>query len=337
MLNTPVGTQAPAPDDATNTASDASTLAPPAALAAIAHAVAEDASTPLPEDQLMLIQTLIGAWPLELAGTPDFADHAVRAQVTAFVERVAAWQEKALRESKRPSDWSMPNERYEATCRAFLDRIMDPAGSAIFVREAATFVAQIAPAAAVNGLVQAVLHCTVPGIPDVYQGSDRWDFSLVDPDNRRPVDYPVRSSAWDGAPPPTPSFVEQWRDGAVKQAAIATLLAYRAQHPALFARGRYVPLAIAGPRAAQAIAFLRDDGRTRLLVVAASRCASVVQPDAPRIDASHWDETVVVLPEAFAGTGWSDLLTGKTHAGATKIALGTLLGELPVAVSATPD
>ena len=106
----------------------------------------------------------------------------------------------------------MPNEAYEATCRSFLDRIMEGATSP-FVREAAALVAAIAPAGALNGLVQSTLHLTVPGVPDLYQGTEFWDFSMVDPDNRTPVDYGARQSALmalDGGTQPA-SLLPQWR------------------------------------------------------------------------------------------------------------------------------
>ena len=330
VLNTPMDTQAAVAQDV---AAENTPMTPPAGLAAIAHAVAEDAPAPLPEDQLMLIQTLIGAWPLELAGAVDFADDAIAALRADYVERVAAWQTKALRETKRPSDWSMPNERYEATCRAYLDRIMDPAQGP-FLREAATFVCQIAPIAALNGLVQATLHCTVPGVPDFYQGSDRWDLSLVDPDNRRPVDYVLRERAealGDAADAAT--LLDRWRDGAIKQALITKLLAHRAARPMLYARGRYVSLDIDGEQASHALGFLRHDGRDRMLVVVALKAATLLNGrDRPLPDAARWGETAVTLPPETPAASWVDVVTGRRHDGARGLPLAELLADLPVAV-----
>ena len=333
VLNTPIESRASMTSDV---ATETAPMTPPAALAAIAHAVAEDASVPLPEDQLMLMQTLIGAWPIELMGDIDFEDERVKTDVAEFVERVAAWQVKALRETKRPSDWSMPNERYEATCRAYLDRIMDAASSP-FVKEAATFVAQLAPAAALNGLVQAVLHCTVPGIPDIYQGSDRWDFSMVDPDNRRPVDYALRTDAslLDGdtdAISQIATLMSRWQDGTIKQALIARLLKHRAEHPLLYARGHYLPLVVEGSRADRVLAFMRQDGRNRLVVAVALKTWTMVEgSNAPLAQASLWEDTTINLPLDVPRTGWTDLLSGRERGGSRRLSVMELFDDLPIA------
>jgi (1->4)-alpha-D-glucan 1-alpha-D-glucosylmutase len=304
-------------------------MTPPAGLAAKAHAVAESAAVPLPEDQIMLMQTLIGAWPIELAVTLD-ARHA--ADVTAFVERVAAWQVKALRETKRPSDWAMPNETYEATCRAFLDRIMDVTRSP-FVHEAAAFVATIGPATALNGLVQVALHLTVPGVPDLYQGTEFWDFSMVDPDNRRPVDFAARREALaEGSD--AASLLPTWRDGRIKQAVIAKLLAVRSERPDLFATGDYQPLAIEGTQAAHVLAFMRRQGSDRMLVVVPIHVAGLLEGSAlPLVAADRWADTEVLLPPGTASHAWTDVMTGRRHKSVSRrLKVGELLADLPVAV-----
>jgi (1->4)-alpha-D-glucan 1-alpha-D-glucosylmutase len=336
VLNTPVGSRAAiAAEVVADVRAETAPMTPPAALAAIAHAVAEDASVPLPEDQLMLIQTLIGAWPLELAGDVDFADEESKTSLADFVERVAAWQVKALRETKRPSDWSMPNERYEATCRAYLDRIMD-ATTSPFLREAATFVAQNAPAAALNGLVQAVLHCTVPGIPDLYQGTEFWDFSLVDPDNRRPVDFDAREAALSRLEESNDQadLAASWRDGRIKQAFIARLLAVRNAAPNLFALGSYHPLVVEGEQAAHVLAFLRRNGAQRMVVVVPVHASVLLDAaDRPSIDASRWGDTEVLLPPGTASNAWFDVATGaRRKSSSRRLKVSELLSDLPVAV-----
>lgn len=304
-------------------------MTPPAGLAAKAHAVAESAAVPLPEDQIMLLQTLIGAWPIELAGTiaPSMQD-----QVDAFVERVAAWQVKALRETKRPSDWSMPNDTYEATCGAFLDRIMD-IGSSAFLHEAAAFVASIGPAAALNGLVQAALHLTVPGVPDLYQGTEFWDFSMVDPDNRRPVDFAARQVAL-ATDLDVATLLGTWRDGRIKQALIAKLLAVRTERPDLFASGDYQPLTIEGAQAANVLAFMRRQGSDRMLVVVSIHVAGFLDTsDRPLVDPTRWGDTEVLLPPGTASNAWFDVATGRRRKSVSRrMKVGELLGELPVAV-----
>ena len=336
-LNTPIAEHPRAGEESlgdavANTSAGSAPMTPPAGLAAKAHAIAESAAVPMPEDQLMLMQTLIGAWPLELAGAPDAGGAVSRELVAAFVERVAAWQVKALRETKRPSDWSMPNETYEATCRAFLDRIMD-FDTSPFAREAAALVASIAPAGALNGLVQAALHLTVPGVPDLYQGTEFWDFSMVDPDNRRPVDFAARRAALDAAQEPA-ALLDHWRDGRVKQALMTKLLALRADKPDLFALGDYRPLVVEGPQAAHVLAFLRRQGSDRMLVVVAVHAAGLLEgSDRPHVDPSRWVGTEVLLPPGTASNAWLDVLSGvRRRSVSRRIGVSELLDVAPVAV-----
>jgi len=310
-------------------------MTPPAGLAAKAHAVAESAAVPLPEDQIMLMQTLIGAWPIELAGTLDAGDAETRDRIASFVERVAAWQVKALRETKRPSDWSMPNESYEATCRTFLDRIMDLATSP-FVHEAAAFVAAIGPAAALNGLVQVALLITVPGVPDVYQGTEFWDFSMVDPDNRRPVDFAARRAGLEALAEglePT-ALLASWRDGRIKQAVLARLLNVRSERPDLFASGDYQPLVVEGAQAANVLAFLRRQGSDRMLVVVPVHAATLLEgSNLPHVDPARWGDTDVLLPPGTASNAWFDVTTGRRRKSVSRrMRVSDLLAELPVAV-----
>src|SRR5262249_19619388 len=129
-------------------------------------------------DIAMLLQTVVGAWPFELA----LEDAVGRA---ALAQRLEGWQQKALREAKRQTDWSDPNEPYETAARKLLQRLVVEDDGAALRAELFAFVQEIAPAGAINGLAQTLLRLTVPGVPDLYQGTELWDLSLVDPDNRR--------------------------------------------------------------------------------------------------------------------------------------------------------
>ncbi|PSJ39073.1 malto-oligosyltrehalose synthase [Allosphingosinicella deserti] len=224
-------------------------------------------------DAYPLFQTLVGAWPLA-GGTDDFG------------ARVAAWQTKALREAKLRSSWTHPDEVYEQRCEAFARDLL--AGG--FVAELESFVGEIAAAGAVNAITQAVLRCTVPGVPDCYQGTEFWDFSLVDPDNRRPVGFAARIEALaEGA--------DDWRSGAVKQKAIAEALALRREKPQLFAQGRFERIAVTGPRADHVFAFLRTHGEDRLLVTVPLHVGAALHGlDAPVFPAQYWDDTQIVVP-----------------------------------------
>ncbi|MEE3500082.1 malto-oligosyltrehalose synthase [Acidiphilium acidophilum] len=267
-------------------------------------------------DEIMLYQTLVGAWPLE-AGGPD----------GDFQDRVWGWWEKSIREAKLRSEWAAPDEAYEEACRQFLDGVFD-AGRATATRgEIGAFAAMIGPAGALNGLSQTVLTYTVPGVPDLYQGTEFWDLSLVDPDNRRPVDYGMRRAALaeDGDPA---ALLAGWQSGAVKQAIIARLLALRTAHPALFAAGSYTPLDFGGVLADQAIGFVREHEGARLVVIA-SRLGSAAlgEADKPLIPAEAWGDTALTTPLDGA---WRDVLSGHDHDGIDDVA--ALLRILPVAV-----
>ena len=199
-------------------------------------------------DRYMLLQTIVGAWPDEGA-TPDFAD------------RIKAWQQKALREARLRSSWEAPDEAYEAAAAALTDAFLaDPR----FVAEVTAFVADLAPIADANTLIQTLLRYTVPGVPDLYQGTELADLSLVDPDNRRPVDYAQRQALFDAPHAPA------------KFRLIADLLARRRAEPALFADGDYRPAQVEGSD--RILAFSRHHAGATLRVAALIRGTEV--PDA---------------------------------------------------------
>jgi len=256
-----------------------------------------------PEDAYALFQTLVGAWPLSLQ-----ADD--RAGLSAFADRLAGWREKSLREAKQRSSWAVPDADYESLNQTWLRRLLDPDRSAAFLGSLIRFVARIAPAGAVNSLVQTTLRCTWPGVPDLYQGCELWDFSLVDPDNRRPVDYAERASSLaDGS--------ADWASGAVKQALVARLLALRRTDPILFTSGALEPLSARGARQAHVLAFDRTmDGR-RLTVATILHAASGIHTLGLMPDAAWWAGTEVQL-----SCGWRPA--------------ASLFATTPVFVRATP-
>ncbi|MEH3036973.1 MAG: malto-oligosyltrehalose synthase [Sphingomonas adhaesiva] len=188
-------------------------------------------------DRYMLFQMLVGAWPRDR---------------TDFAERIKAWQQKALREAKRHSSWEAPDAEYEAAAAALVDTLLaDPS----FVAEVEALLEQLRAAAEANTAVQVALRYTLPGVPDLYQGTELTDLSLVDPDNRRAVDYALRERLLSDPPP--------------KLALIARLLAWRRDDPALFAHGDYAPARVTGPGAPHLIAFeRRHDGRILRCAVA---------------------------------------------------------------------
>lgn len=282
---------------------------------------------PGPAAEAMLYQTLVGAWPYEL----EFTDAAA---VQAFAERVAQWQLKASREAKYRTSWHANDEAYETASRAFLLDILAPQRRDGFLRELSSFVARIARAGAINSLLQTVLRLTSPGVPDLYQGAELWDFSLVDPDNRRPVDFHERCARLVDTPPS--EQLPNWRDGRVKLGIVHRALTLRAVSPALFLEGAYIPLTVQGARARHAIAFARQHGDAYAIVIGTRLASSLLSDssDVPLVDPSAWEDTSIELPPVLAGRALFDCLSpAAPKADETgQLYLREALSALPVAL-----
>ncbi|PEQ14571.1 malto-oligosyltrehalose synthase [Novosphingobium sp. PC22D] len=229
-------------------------------------------------DAAMLLQTLVGAW-----------DESAPADPESFCARIHAWQEKALREAKLRSSWVAPDEDYEARCKDLAAALLTSPELRATRDDIAAFVRRIEPAARANGLAQVALQLTAPGVSDTYQGCELLDYSLVDPDNRRAVDYERRRAA-----------LENGADVASteKLHLIAGLLNLRRDHPALFAEGVYRPLEVEGERADHVLAFERRHGDERLVVAVAIRLgAALVAGEEARVPAQWWATTRILLPD----------------------------------------
>ena len=273
-------------------------------------------------DELILYQCLLGSWPLELA-----ADD--REGLRAYHQRIEQWQRKAIREAKLDSDWSAPNEAYEQVCAQFLASVLLEDAGAPLRQAIATAARSLMPAGALNGLAQCVLRNTTPGVPDLYQGCELWDFSLVDPDNRRIPDFAAREAALDG-PPDWPALLRDWRSGHIKQAVLAAALGLRKRWPTLFTAGDYLPLEVRGEHAAQVVAFVRRHAGQHLLVVV-PRCAAALLGDSPlpQVAPERWADTRLHLPSSLAAIRWSGLAGPlEPHNGEPRLA--ELLGVVPV-------
>ena len=275
-------------------------------------------------DEVMLYQTLVAAWPVGLVANDA-------AGLEEYRARVGAWLEKALREAKRHSGWVAPNADYEGACAAFLAGCLD--GSRPLAAEIAALAERLAPAGAVSGLAQTLLRMTAPGIPDLYQGTEFWDYSLVDPDNRRPVDFAAREAALAADEVPA-ALMPHWRDGRVKQAIIARMLRLRAAAPSLFTQGSYTALRTEGPLADHVLAFAREhEGRSVLVVVTRCALGLPMMEDRPLVSPAAWDGTIIVPPRNMierSASGlldacWNEVISARMNA-------GQVLGELPVAV-----
>ncbi|HET6182526.1 MAG TPA: malto-oligosyltrehalose synthase [Acetobacteraceae bacterium] len=278
-------------------------------------------TTPAPGDEVMLYQMLLGAWPL----AADMEDARERRQ---FAARIAAWQEKALREAKLHTSWTEPDTDYENAAQRFLEAALEdrPSRAAL-----AAFAQRIGPAGAVNGLAQAALKLMSPGVPDFYQGTEFWDQTLVDPDNRRTVDFTARRAALAQDDPPA-QLIGVWRDGRVKQALICRLLALRRAEPALFEQGTYEPLQVEGPRREHLIAFARRAGERFALTLVPRCTATMLNGDAPLFAEGAWRGTCVKLPPWAARTALRDMLAGASHRPDGSLTAGRALRSFPIAV-----
>lgn len=286
-------------------------------------------------ERYMLMQTIVGSWPLDLS--LDDAEGLAR-----YTERLAQWQVKALREAKTSSSWFTPDLRHEERCVQQLRALMlgDQADMRADIQR---FIEDLAPAGAVNSLAQLVLRMTVPGVPDLYQGTEFWDFSLVDPDNRRQVDFRERRRALEALQmqPSIEKLLAGWRNGRIKQTVIARVLRLRRQVPHVFARGGYTALLVAGEAGSHAIAFLRAGGDDAVLVVVPRLCwhamAAGKGTGLPLIGLDFWRESYAQLPVHMSRRTWLNALTGEEHYfHDVWLPLETLLGRFPVAVLHSP-
>jgi malto-oligosyltrehalose synthase len=294
---------------------------PDAWAAFLAQCRAIKGERPDPADEIMLYQMIVGAWPLDL-------DPSDKAGCKTFAERLAAWQQKALREAKLRTDWTTPNETYETTARNFLFGLLAPDSG--FMPIARSFIELIAPSGAVNGLVQAVLKMTVPGMPDFFQGTDFWDFSLVDPDNRRPVDYHARQAALAAKAEPG-ACLPSWRNGRIKQAVIRKVLQLRREQPGLFSRGDYSPLPVKGGLEQQIVAFTRTLGQSVMIVVVPRLTHKLLSSqDRLLFDRHHLRDVVIPLPEQLHGVQFRSLLSDTSAV--SELSLQAILSDFPMAV-----
>ncbi|TDR89747.1 malto-oligosyltrehalose synthase [Enterovirga rhinocerotis] len=269
-------------------------------------------------DGTILLQTILGAWPLELLGE-GVAHPPLEGEgelLAAFASRLHGFVEKALREAKRHTSWVNVDEAYESAAKDLVSALLAP--SSEFLTSFRPLAARLAEAGMRNGLVRTALKATLPGVPDIYQGSEFWDLSLVDPDNRRPVDYAAREAALaDGGM--AADLVSRWPDGRVKQAVIAALLVDRARSPGLYADGDYRPLLAGGGDGGRILAFAREHGG-EALVTAALRFP---------LSGGSIAESRVPVPEG----NWHDRLSGRTFdVGPTGLTGRELFASLPVAV-----
>jgi (1->4)-alpha-D-glucan 1-alpha-D-glucosylmutase len=242
---------------------------------------------PTPNDEYLLYQILIGAWPIE----QNF-DRA------AFIQRIQQYMRKAMREAKISTSWTDPDEAYESAVADFAAAIIDDASAPDFVADFLPLQRRVSHLGMLNSLAQTTLKLTAPGMPDTYQGTESWELSLVDPDNRRPVDYTNLASALRhaGRPAEMPIIAHKDDLATSKLSLHRYLLHLRRDHRELFTLGDYTPIEAAGPRAKNVFAFLRRHEKVTALVVVPRLLASVVRDGEIPLGRSAWHNTHLLLP-----------------------------------------
>jgi (1->4)-alpha-D-glucan 1-alpha-D-glucosylmutase len=300
---------------------------------------------PDPREEYLLYQSMVGAWPFEPGGGDGDDDRVPDGLVARFQEYAV----KAAREAKVNTSWTDSDDSYAGHLRAFIAAILEGPDRGPFLRTFLPFQRRVARVAVVHSLGQALLKVASPGVPDVYQGTELWDFSLVDPDNRRPVDYAIRRRLLErlrGALESGQSRDELARslfaapgDGAIKLYVTATALRHRRDEPDLYALGAYRPIEAEGGLKNHVIAFGRSREGQHALVAASRLVARLMGPEGTQapIGPDTWTDTRLILPEAPLPRLWRDRLTDRLIAvedgdGASGLALAQVFHTLPVAL-----
>jgi (1->4)-alpha-D-glucan 1-alpha-D-glucosylmutase len=295
------------------------------------------AGEPVPSanEEYFLYQTLLGAWPLH---PMDDAGHA------EFLGRIHIYMEKALREAKVNTSWINPNTEYEAAFHSFLDAILDRSSGKPFLDHLTPFQTRIARAGIYNSLSQTLLKTAAPGLPDFYQGTEVWNFSLADPDNRRPVDYgrlqklaQLHASESENLSQLVDRLAADPADGGLKFYVTRCALRFRREHRALFARGTYLPLRAAGEKSKHVIAFARSFRGITVLVLAGRFFAQLEANTRIPVGAETWGDAEVVLRKQLPPGPYRDVFTGKTISpvrrdGDLVLPLADAFSHLPIAM-----
>ena len=293
----------------------------------------EEDGEPIPDanDEYLLYQTVLGTWPLT-----EFEPQAHE----EYVARIQAYMEKATREAKVHTSWINPNEAYDEGLKAFVAAILSRDGDNPFVADLAEFGRPVARMGMVNALAQTLVKIASPGVPDVYQGQEIWDFSLVDPDNRRPVDYALRREMLTDLRQRMQGdraalcreLVDGWEDGRIKLYVTHVGLCAREEHEAAFTRGEYLPLAATGEKAEHVVAFARRGGASTLVAVVPRLVATLTaERDHALPDAEPWGDTRLEVGEL--GGRWRELFSGaEVGADGGGVRLSDALAHFPVAL-----
>lgn len=297
----------------------------------------EDVPAPSRNDEYLLYQTLAGTWPMN-------GDSGIE---ESFRERIKQYMIKAVREAKEKSSWANPNADYESATTEFVDAILPSTADSEFVRQFADFNRTISRIGMLNSLSQTLLKLTCPGVPDLYQGNEVWDLSLVDPDNRRPVDYSCRKQMLAEmeacSKQPGENFKSCLRkltsymeDGRIKMYLTWKTLHLRQEHSELFQKGEYIPLVTHGPKTSHLLAFARKFQDSEIIVAVPRLCAKLLEgKNLSVMDSELWKDTRMDLAQTLQCNIFRNGFTGdkvSMETGEQSLQASTLFADFPVAV-----
>ena len=285
---------------------------------------------PVMNDEYLFYQTVVGSYPF---GIVDFEEYRVR---------VEEYMMKAVREAKVHSSWIRPNEQYENALRHFVHTTLSRGGENLFLSDFEPFQKRVAWYGMFNSLSQTTLKMMAPGVPDIYQGDELWDFSLVDPDNRRPVDFEERKTFLEQiiGNGKKRSFIsgmlKEPEDGRIKLYLLHQLCVLRRRLNTVFAGGQYISVEVTGVHKQSIVAFLRVSGEDAVLITVPRMITKVVSDGQLPIGEVVWQDTAVVLPEVYRNRKWRNCLTGDIcNVNETGFTIGSLQQRFPVAVMNT--
>jgi (1->4)-alpha-D-glucan 1-alpha-D-glucosylmutase len=297
----------------------------------------EGRPAPGPNQEYLLYQVLLGTWPL---GESD--DAALR----AYAERIAAYMIKAAREAKSRTSWSDRRQDYEDALTQFVHALLEPREGNLFLNDIKSVQRRIARFGILNSLAQTLCKLTAPGVPDIYQGNELLDFSLVDPDNRRPVDYALRTRLLAelealGAPQSATanSLLENLEDGRAKLYVTWCALGFRKSHTALFEEGEYLPARTSGTHASHLCVYARRTAHEWALIIVPRLCAHLMgASESLPLGAKVWQDTAIELPKRLPGTRMRDVISGREleateRDGAHWVLAADVLADFPVALA----
>jgi (1->4)-alpha-D-glucan 1-alpha-D-glucosylmutase len=305
----------------------------------------DDEPVPDANEEYLLYQTLLGAWPLDPYTAAEYAE---------FVTRMQAYMLKALHEAKLHTSWVNPHPTYDEAVQHYVGQILDAQTNGAFLDDFRAFQRRVSHYGLFNSLAQTLLKITSPGVPDTYQGTEIWDFSLVDPDNRRPVDYARRSrmlqqlqtslaAAGEDRRALARQLLRTKEDGLIKLYITWLALNYRRAHPGLFSAGKYVPMPAIGAKRAHVFAFARCRGAEAAIVIVPRLFARLLpaEQDLPLGEVA-WQDTSVLLEGIDPHQGWRHLLTGepitfRVQEDGPSLAIAAVLRHFPVALLAAGE